>query len=609
MSSLVICGNELQDGAGTSTFQAPFSFSNHLQQPLRVPANSEIAVQSLKVVKEGVASVGPGSNWFQYYGVKLSDTIAIEETTSAPIPTDLGIDRNEGLSPDGVAEKIQVGLNRGVPNPETFGLANCTTQRDSEGVFEGFRHEFKERGNASGINVISQSYTDDFDGLGGLSYNSATNTLTPTTNTSGGVYNITRGIDTPMALNNGVFEVDVTATQGTSWAVGLSRSKAIGKDPDYYNPSLNGIKSNPNIFGDFVVTAIQTPDNQQRFLRVFHAVYDSTAGGYDPNNPLTMVELDYTDGDGELGQLYNWSTNFSSGKSYNKVKFTIENEKIKVELFEPNPDPTKAGAYVTLVATTGDKGTKFKPVADTCRALYPMYFMSSNNGGGSGSNPSFLKIDTYSGRNTGMIYGKTDWWGYLQENDLEVQNGQEVDIRPYNDMGTATTHSYKGLSGGYLADYDAVMIVENDDSNKYPETKNANSSLLLGFEGRSVIDTYTSTNASGGGYFDSNSVPELKSTSALFIRLNNLNIRTYNANKSAFSKIIYSVPRFSTGTDKNVGSLFFEAPEKTYVALNNPDELILNTFNIDLVNEDETLADDLTGKSVCILHIRKTPSM
>lgn len=605
MSSLVICGNELKDGAGTSTFQAPFSFTNHLQQPLRIPPNSEIAVQSLKIVKEGVLSVSPASKWFQYYGVKLTDAIPITLTTSAPIPTDLGIDRVQGVSVDGIAEKIGVGLNKGVPNPETFGLSSCTAQRDAEGVFGGFRHEFKERGSASGVNVISQTWVNSFEGVGGMSYNSASNTLTALSSADAGVFNVAVGTETPIALNSGEFIVDVSKTAGTSWCVGLTRSRAIGTDPDYFNALDSGISRNQNIFGDFIVGAFQT-ENQQRQLRVFHAVYDTTGANYDATNPMTMKEVSYYSGDGDLDAEYNWSTNFSSGRKFSKVKIIVENEDISVQLLEPNADPSKAGTFIDVVVNKGAKGTRFKPVADTCRALYPIVFQSNFQ---ASSEARFLTIDKFSGRNVGMKYGTTDWWGYLQANDYERQNGMEVDVRPYNDMGTATAHTYKGLSGGFLEDYDVVMIVEKDPTDKYPETDSANSSLLLGFEDKTVVDTYTLANASGLGYFDSNSVPELKSTSALFVRLNNLNIRTYNANMSAYSKIIYSVPRFSTGTDKNVGSLFFEAPEKTYISLNNPDELILNTFNIDLVNEDETLATDLNGKSVCILHIKKSPSM
>jgi len=54
-----------------------------------------------------------------------------------------------------------------------------------------------------------------------------------------------------------------------------------------------------------------------------------------------------------------------------------------------------------------------------------------------------------------------------------------------------------------------------------------------------------------------------------------------------------------------VGSLFFESPERVYVDLNNPNEMNANMFSISIVNENNTLATDLTGKSVCVLHFRQ----
>jgi hypothetical protein len=604
MSSLVICGNELKQLGDTSTFQSPFSFNNHLQQPLRIPPNSEVAVQSLKIVKEGVLSVSPTSSWFQYYGVKLTDVVDIKQTTSAPIPTDLGIENNEGLSADGVAEKIAGGLNRGIPNPETFGLSTCVTRRDGDGAFDGFRHEFKERAGATTWSEIPHNWVNNYEGTGGLSFNSASNTLTALTNTDAGVFNVAVGTDYPIALNNGEYIIDVSETQGTSWAFGLTRSRALGLDPDYFNPDDSFISRNPNIFGDFIIGAFQTETNQRQ-LRVLHAVYDESSDNYDDQNPLTMKEVAYYDGDGDLkgGTPYNWSTNFSSGIGYTKIRINVKNEIVTADIY----DPSGSGTYKKLVTSTSAKGTIFKPVMETCRTMYPMAFHSRNDNGGSAR---FLTIDKFSGRDIGMKYGTTDWWGYLQANDLERQYGLEVDTRPFLNVTGGVTHTYNGINAsGFMENYQVVLIVEPDDSGKYPEVEEANAGDLLGFEGQSVIDTFTNTNASGLGYFDSVSVPDLKSTSALFVRLNNLNVTTYNATTSAFSKIIYAVPRFSTGTDKNIGSLFFEAPEKTYVSLNNPDELVVNSFNIDLVNENETLATDLTGKSVCILHIRQSPRM
>ena len=604
MSSLVICGNEVNNNSGGSTFQAPYSFHNHLQQPLRIPPNSEVAVQSLKIVKEGKLAMTPSTKWYQYVGEKLSAGKSLEQTTSAVIPTDLGINKVETGGVDEVADRIQVGLNNGVPNPEMYGLAKCTLKRDLDGAFDGFKHEFFMRGNGSSLNNIPSTWVNSFEGSGGLAYTTGNNRLTAITSTDKGIYNVAIGVDTPIALNNGEFIVDVSKTAGTSWGIGLTRSRAIGKDPDYFNPNDTGMSQNPNIFCDFFIGGIQT-DTTSRYLRCFHAIYDDdqSNGNYDPENPLAMKEVEYYNGNGSINAEYNWSTNFSSGAGYTKVKLKVENEFITAQLW----NPSGSGAWVDLIVKTGTKLTRFKPVADTCRVLYPLAFINNNR---QASEDRYLTLEKYGGRDIGMEYGETDWWGYLSNNDLEKKYARPVDTRPYNDRLSGTTHTYLGINGsGFLDKYNAVMVVDKDPNDWYVDTSDANATELLGFVGRDVLDTYVATNSSGAGYYESNSIPELKSTSALFVRLNNFNITTYNANRSAFSKIIYSAPRFSTGTDKTLGSLFFECPEKTYVALNNNSELVVNSFSIDLVNEDETLATDMSGKSVCILHFRQSPKM
>ena len=60
-----IAGSSVQ----SSDFQAPYSFHNHLQQPLKLPPNSEVAVQSLKINKTGAVTVNPATIWYQYFGV------------------------------------------------------------------------------------------------------------------------------------------------------------------------------------------------------------------------------------------------------------------------------------------------------------------------------------------------------------------------------------------------------------------------------------------------------------------------------------------------------------------------------------------------------------
>ncbi len=594
MSSLVICGNEVKDTGGASQFQSAYSFNNHLKQPLRIPPNSEVAVQSLKIVKEGSITLTPATKWYQYYGEKLSDTTPQSETTSAPIPVSFGLTDNKSVRTSELAAELKEAVNKGVANPETFGFNEVSQIEDSEGDFGGFRYNFKSRSSGSGVDVKPAKWVNSYDEADGyLVYNSGTQTLTGGKNNS--PYNVAIGTDNPIALNQGEYIVDLTNANATNWAVGLTRSRATGKNPDYFNPADSQIFQTTNIFCDFLVGAFQTSGagGTQRKIRVFQAVYDTTSGEFDEDKPISMREVNYTSGSGAFSSLYDWSLN---SDSYNKVKISIENENVKVELHND------ASGYDVLVSPDSpEKANKFKPVADTCRALYPLAYVQKNN--------KSLEIEKFSGREVGMTYGVSDWWGYLSANDLDNKYGLEVDTRIYNDMGKPSDkHTYVGLDKGFL-NYQFVMIVDTDPEDRYKDTEDARASSILGFSGKSVIDTYDATNSSGGGYFDSTSIPTLKSSSSIFVRLNNFNITTYNANVSAFSNIIYSAPRFSTGTDKNVGSLFFESPEKTYVALHNTSEIVVNNFNIDLVNENETLAKDLSGKSVCILHFRKSPKV
>lgn len=597
MSSLVICGNEVKDNSGASQFQSAFSFNNHLKQPLRIPPNSEVAVQSLKIVKEGSLTLTPSTKWYQFYGEKLSDTKSQADTTSAPISADFGIDQNKSLRASSLAPEIQSAVNKGVANPETFGFNEVSSIENAEGEFGGFRFNFKSRSNASALDVKPTKWVNSYaESDGYLVYNSASNSLTGGVNNS--PKNVAIGTDNPLALNNGEYVVDISDVKGSNWAVGLTRSRATGKNPDYFNAGDSDVYQTTNIFSDFIVGAYQTADNTQRYIRVYHAVYDSGSANFDEDKPIAMKEVDYTSGSGGFTSLYNWSTNFSSGDNYTKIRMSVENEKVKVEMYS-----STGGSWDVLVSPDSpNKLNKFKPVADTCRALYPLAYVQLNT--------KSLVIEKFGGRAVGMNYGVDDWWGYLSANDLENKYGQEVDTRIYNDRAQAgETHTYKGVNASGFLDYDFVMIVDKDPNDRYKNTADARATAILGFDSKSVLDTYDASNSFGGGYFDSTSTPTLKSTSSVFVRLNNFNITTYNANVSAFSNIIYSAPRFSTGTEKNVGSLFFESPERTYVALNNTSEIVVNNFSIDLVNENETLATDLSGKSVCILHFRRSPKV
>ena len=606
--SLVICSNDIPKGiSGTSQFQAPFSWSNHLQQPLRIPPKSSIAVSSLKINKDGTYSVGPANKWYGYYGKELSAGLALEETTSAPCLTDLGIDRNTDVTTDELAVLIQDGMNRAVPNPETFGLATCTVERDAiTQEFKGFKNEFKARGNASSLNVLPTTWENSYQAVpkvDGLIYDPATKRLTSTVDKS--PFNVAIGTDNPLALNEGEYIVQTDNAANVSWAMGLTRSWNTGESPEYLNEDGSAATNNQNLFGDFIVGAfVNSPTT--RAIQVFHAVYD-TGAGHDPNKPMRMIEVDYTTGGGTFTESIAWTK--AKAAIYTKCKMEVHGEKMRIELYNATTTKWETLVEFANANASATKGKIMKPTADTCRNLYPLAFISASSVPAQVPPERYLTVEKFGGREiTGMKYGITDWWGQLESKGLTRQFGEQVDMRPYNDAADlATAHGYLGIDAvtGFIDKYEFVLVIKPDEV-LYKETQQASASVMLGFPNIPVLYSANITaNASGGGFWVSLVAPELRSTTSLFVRLNSLPVNTFNAGTSGQSKIIYSAPRFSTGTDKSTGAMFYESPQRTYVSLNNSNELIVNTFDIDIVNADETVASDLLGKSVVVLHIKR----
>ena len=102
----------------------------------------------------------------------------------------------------------------------------------------------------------------------------------------------------------------------------------------------------------------------------------------------------------------------------------------------------------------------------------------------------------------------------------------------------------------------------------------------------------------------STSVPVLVGDVSLFIRLNNFTQNSINARQGTLSKIVGHLPRFDNSGNET-GGLYFEPNEKTYISLGNTDEILINSFDIDIVYDNETLCTALSGKTIVVFHIRK----
>ena len=235
--SLVICSNQVQDQSGSSQAQSPFSWSNHLDTPFTIPANSEVAVQSCKINKDGSISASPSNRWYMYVGNLLGRAdIDYDLVTSAPFLTDLDIRSIADFTTDEMAQRIQDGLNRGMACPDMWGQGIVVAKRGTDGLdFSGF--DFETNCSTTQINanpLLTKGFTidnyikrlDSIPDSFGLVHKGAKANREFTAFGKGetqyekGTQNVGILKDLPIALNHGEFIVDITNATSSSYGVG-----------------------------------------------------------------------------------------------------------------------------------------------------------------------------------------------------------------------------------------------------------------------------------------------------------------------------------------------------------------------------------------------------
>ena len=143
-----------------------------------------------------------------------------------------------------------------------------------------------------------------------------------------------------------------------------------------------------------------------------------------------------------------------------------------------------------------------------------------------------------------------------------------------------------------------------------------NSAEMLGFPHQTAVlsteqgqsfrqDGVTATTPPSAKWIVYSTATPTLSSHTCFIRCPTLTHQSLNMAKELPSKILYHIPRFSN-SGKEYGNLFYEPHEKTYLALKNTEELKLNEIKLDIVNTDETIAEDLAGQTTIVLHFRKS---
>lgn len=630
--SLVVTSNiSLDDRPETSNVFKPYSYRNQLLDTMRIPPNSEIALQSCKINKNGLLVVDKTNSAFShFFGVPIgtSTVTSIEDTTTQPFfalagekkSFDNGARKQRNI--DDFANDIQTGLSLATFHPA---LVNSVTPSKivvnpdygTDNSFKGFEfiatcQTAKTTRLKADIEVvdIKRNQASNFTQNAGV--------ITSTANAGFMVQNR----EYPISQNAGEVVFNIASANASDkdrspFCVGLSRINTQKADngefyPEYFNPNLaNGQDleyGKSRLFADICVARVGTQ------LKVLQSTSNSKAQG-NGRGQIVVNRVTYHGAHNpNFTTEYNLRTNNSS---YDKVIFKLENEELSIFLQNGSNARVLLCDFSTMrSASDGEGGAKPQATKNQLLncvgapkwAMYPVCGV-----GGKGTTGNAITIESVSHytsypKFSASSYTNYDWWGYSEANNL-TRWCREVELRYWNDKGNTTGGvNSDGLlipqrvnSSGVMVGYSNVIITAQSEEYGAEITAPCNTQFTFGFVGR-PISPFTTTDLVTT--IKSVTVPKLVSNVSLFIRLNNFTQNSVNARQGTLSKIIAHLPRFDNSGNET-GGLYFEPHERTYLALNNTNELLINSFDIDIVYDNETLCSALSGKTIICFHIRQ----
>lgn len=629
--SLIITSNIGQENntAASNAFK-PYSYQNRLLNTMKIPPNSEIALQSAKINKNGLFVLDRTNSGFcHYFGRPVEDLFFdnIDNGTSSPFRAVIGAgeafragDVKNEVNIDDMVGEIQKGINEAAFHPSLIvdnsnsNVAISSKYDSSSQVFEGFKfvatqQTAKTNLSAAGVTWTSLNANGDDTRYAFTQLNGKV-----TSTTTGGFYVQSRQY--PISQNDGtcVFNFSEANTAGGNWMCGLSRINVRRDNPDgsydympsyFVEPAANSaLRQGVTVGGQnrFFDVAIVRVGNE---LRVFQSGSRTQLG----QDGIWCNAVTYFGAhNASFNTVYDIQNN--SG-NYTKVRFTLSNEELKIELGTDADAYTLLCDYTTLRAGGAVKNECLNPTNSCKWAMYPVCAVGGNVAAGRGI--TLAGIDHYSNYPlfNEALYFKHDYWGSLQRYNQTVF-GLSIEMRDWNNFSRTSSSHGAGAIGllppqgvnasGGMDGYDSLIITARSNAYGNEITSLCNTQATLGFVGDPVSRPTSSTNLVTTN--ESSTTPLLVSNISLFIRLNNFTQNTINARQGTTSKIIAHLPRFDNSGNET-GGLYFEPHDRVYVALNNPQELLINSFDVDIVYENETFCKALTGKSVICFHIRQ----
>jgi hypothetical protein len=614
-----------------------------------------------------VIDSGAGEGLFLYWGSEGSDNY--DGTGGYPhkmddINTPMRIELLEGAYTrrsfmNHLKERLDDVMKKAYKEIDTI---TVTESLDTNNVFQGFNIQFVQKGNGSGftnkpshtefgayidegtfLNLVDddtyqavEQYTDNF-----VASASGTDVLITGYNaTAEGPVCDVIGKAHPLSQVKSKCEIYFNGSSASNvtdgYTLGLVRSQGYTNEEGTYDVGT------PSGFGGDVVVddSVNKPAGYTGDDDGVPPFFWDVAFNWAPGEDGQVVHC-INDNDGEETTyqmntitLQNTPTNASlQAKYWDRVIFEVTGEKIDVKL-----GVSGSTATTTLVSSGSTTfGERVKPMGVTCNQLYPKIAIHNNDD----TSPGTAWLTTWNGHEA-LGYYENNFYGLVGLDDpytpfpefcfigetgvdgvpLRIDlssiyaNGK---ILTLDDAGAEQDYTYKGeLAGHRGIDNKYVFITSeyNDKTNNplyfttsdQAETISEKGKLgdILGFPAVADQTEYATIADSGADItFSSPNLPDFAPQESMFVRLKNMAINTYNANKQSISNIIYACPKFDAQGNTG-GLLFYEPAERVYVKLNNSEKMIVNSLDIDLVNVNEKVIERSVGNTLVVLHFRKS---
>lgn len=617
--SLVVLSNEqtFNESSQPQNIEAPNRFQNYFSKPIEVPEDAEVAVVSAKINRTGDLSIDSRKNFKVYLGEELSDTKALNETTSLPMSVDLfrrGGDNT--LSPEEFATRVEESLDVDLLHPEFIERTVVSASLSStDNSLQGFKFVYSASKNGSANSSAVSATWSSFSGQDANASVSASGTYGQIIEGIGdgsssgdpvfenGFY----GTERPLAPSGGIFEFEPSnaSKNNTVWTVGLARPMKLEAEvdagdyidhPDWWFPpnfDETTLSGDMYIYNDYSIHRDEDGD-----IRLFQTAFNPVT------NKTVLDEIVYFDNASNSSAT---GSRFSSA-SFSKYRFRLENENMFIEGYS-----WQAARYISIcspidTAVPYDEVTK--PVSQNEWSLYP-----SVNFAEPGDSIVVTRFNgAYKPGDVDLNYLRESYYGVVSYVDPVPLLYETIDSRRMYDVTQEQNHTYVGLrgTGAHISvDKNVVMILA--DENLYTPTyvfpiPNYDITSTFGYD-RAIIDETTYATLS-----DHDSVRTFVPTDPpivfinireAFIKLDSLTIESFNGAMSDISKIIYGIPRFDNAGG-STGSLYFSNNDRYYLKLNNPRPLLLNRMDVSLVSIDNKLVQDLFGSTTITLHFRKS---